>query len=129
MPLTKPFTTAVACKRFGPLLLTMLSYSWVKGEDVGHENNAGACSSAALRLCVWSPRGVGISIKAVVLHDLLPDFIYSIAKYARDRNDNRCSMALLTRGSLFEKRDTHCRAIQHTLFVHFDIPLTIVQAR
>ncbi|PBK72165.1 hypothetical protein ARMSODRAFT_746114 [Armillaria solidipes] len=129
MPLTKPFTTAVACKRFGPLLLTMLLYGWVKGEDVGYENNAGACSSAALRLCVRSPRSVGISIKAVVLRDLLPDFIYSIAKYARDRNDNRCSMALLTRGSLFEKLDTNCCAFQHTLLTHFDMPLTTVQAR
>ncbi len=30
---------------------------------------------------------------------------------------------------VFETLDTHCCACQHTLLVHFDIPLTTVQAR
>lgn len=106
-----PFSTAVAGKRFGALLLTTLLMVRLRARawDV---RIVQAHTRRLLCVLAGDLRGrVGISpIKAVAFHGLFPDFIYYIAEYARDGNDDHCSMPLLTGGCPFEILDNNCHA-------------------
>ncbi|KAK0231928.1 hypothetical protein EDD85DRAFT_956767 [Armillaria nabsnona] len=84
----------------------------VKGEDVWNVKVVQELVHRLLYVLARDFRGRDSKspTKAVTLRGLFAGCIYCIAEYTRDDNSDRCGMALLTKGSLFEMLDNECSA-------------------